>query len=543
MLGETFMAEKYTVKELNKLDKKSLMLLVLSMQDQLTQMNENLEKLIEQVRITNQQRFGRHTETLEAISGQLSLFNEAEALSEEVAREPEIEEVLPVIQKKKKQRGKRDADLSGFPEEKILHSVSPEKLCELYGEGNYKRMPDETYKRLRYEPASYTVEIHTVEVYVGTDGLHQDEFIRGDRPKDLLRNSIVTPSLEAAIINGKYVNSIPLYRIEQEFQRNGVNISRQNMANWTILCAQKYFQPVYDRMKEELFRYHVTQCDETPVEVIHDGRPSGTKSYMWVHRSGEYYKDKPIVLYEYQKTRHHDHPEQYYKDFKGVLVTDGLSQYHLIEKNLDGLINANCWAHCRRSFSDAVKAMKDRELAKQSIAYQALVRISAIYKLDESLKTVTPEERLRERQENVKPLVEEYFTWVKKVLSEQLPKGETAKGLKYSINQEKQLKVFLTDGEVPIDNSASERSIRTFCIGKKNWVLIDSIRGAEASAVIYSISETAKLNNLSTYNYFCHLFTELPKVVGKDGNIEHDTLESLMPWSADLPEKCRRPRR
>lgn len=537
------MAEKYTVEELNKLDKKSLMLLVLSMQDQLTQMNENLEKLIEQVRIANQQRFGRHTETLEAISGQLSLFNEAEALSEETVREPEIEEVLPVIQKKKKQRGKRDADLSGFPEEGILHSVSPEKLCELYGEGNYKRMPDEIYKRLRYEPASYTVEIHTVEVYVGTDGLHQDEFIRGDRPKDLLRNSIVTPSLEAAIINGKYVNSIPLYRIEQEFQRNGVNISRQNMANWTILCAQKYFQLVYDRMKEELFRYHVTQCDETPVEVIHDGRPAGTKSYMWVHRSGEYYKDKPIVLYEYQKTRHHDHPEQYYKDFKGVLVTDGLSQYHLIEKNLDGLINANCWAHCRRSFSDAVKAMKDRELAKQSIAYQALVRISAIYKLDESLKTLTPEERLRERQKNVKPLVEEYFTWVKKVLSEQLPKGETAKGLKYSINQEKQLRVFLTDGEVPIDNSASERSIRTFCIGKKNWVLIDSIRGAKASAVIYSISETAKLNNLSTYNYFCYLLTELPKVVGKDGNIDHDTLESLMPWSAELPEKCRRPRR
>ncbi len=131
----------------------------------------------------------------------------------------------------------------------------------------------------------------------------------------------------------------------------------------------------------------------------------------------------------------------------------------------------------------------------------------------------------------------------KKVLSEQLPKGETAKGLKYSINQEKQLKVFLTDGEVPIDNSASERSIRTFCIGKKNWVLIDSIRGAEASAVIYSISETAKLNNLSTYNYFCHLLTELPKVAGKDGNIAHVSLESLMPWSADLPEKCCRPRR
>ena len=132
---------------------------------------------------------------------------------------------------------------------------------------------------------------------------------------------------------------------------------------------------------------------------------------------------------------------------------------------------------------------------------------------------------------------------VKKVLHEQLPKGESAKGLKYSINQEKQLKAFLTDGEVPIDNSASERAIRTFCIGKKNWVIIDSIKGAEASAVIYSISETAKLNSLSTYNYFCYLLTELPKLTAKDGTIDKNALASLMPWSSNLPEKCQKPRR
>ena len=222
------MAKKHTVDELNKCSKQELMLLVLSMQDQLDQMNENLETLIEQIRIANQQRFGRHTETLDAINGQLSLFNEAEALSEDAAEEPVLEEVLPAVSKKKKQRGKRDADLAGFPEEQILHSVSPDKCRKLYGEGNYKRMPDETYKRLRYEPASWTVEVHTVEVYVGTDGLHQDEFLRGERPKDLLRNSIVTPTLEAAILNGKYVNSIPLYRIEQEFQRNGGDTVRSD---------------------------------------------------------------------------------------------------------------------------------------------------------------------------------------------------------------------------------------------------------------------------------------------------------------------------
>lgn len=537
------MAEKYTLKELNTLSKEDLITLVLSMQGQLDQLNENMEKLIEEVRIANQQRFGRKTEKLSVLEGQLSIFNEIEKLSESEVPEPEFQEVLPEKPKSRKKAGKRNADLSGFPQEEIRHSVSKEQLDAIFGEGNYKSMPDETYKRLRYTPASWTVEVHTVEVYVGTDGLHQDEFVRGNRPKDLLRNSIVTPSLEAAILNAKYVNSIPLYRLEQEFERNGVFISRQNMANWTILCAERYFKPVYDRMKTELLKLPVTQADETPVKVVNDGRKAGAESYMWVYRSGEFYQDRPIVLYEYQKTRHHEHPENFYKGYQGVLVTDGLQQYHLIEKNIEGLTNANCWVHARRAFADAVKAMKDREIAKASTAYKALVRISAIYKLEDGLKKLTPEERLQERQSNVKPLVEEFFAWAKEVLAAQLPKGKTAKGLEYCINQEKYLKVFLSNPYVPLDNSASERAIRPFCIGRKNWVLIDSVRGAKASAVIYSISETAKLNDLSTYNYFTYLLTELPKIIDQDGNMDANALEPLLPWSKELPEICHKPRR
>ena len=131
-------------------------------------------------------------------------------------------------------------------------------------------MPDEVYKRLRHEPESWTVEVHTVEVYVGTDGDHQDEFVRGTRPKDLLRNSIVTPSLPASILNVKYVNSSALHRVEQEFERNGVNISRQTMSNWIIKCADRYFAPFVERMKQELLSLPVTQADETPTQVIRE---------------------------------------------------------------------------------------------------------------------------------------------------------------------------------------------------------------------------------------------------------------------------------
>ena len=342
-------------------------------------------------------------------------------------------------------------------------------------------------------------------------------------------------------------HSTPLNRIEQEFQRNGVNISRQTMANWIVGSSRRYFAPLVERMRQELLKLPVTQSDETPTQVIHDGRHPGSKSYMWVHRSGEFCKDRRIVIYEYQKGRDHELPLAFYQDYKGVLVTDGLQQYHLVEKKLPDLINANCWAHARRDYADAIKAAdkSDPDAVRRSTAYQALSRISQIYKLEGALKDLSPEQRLLERQKNIQPLVEEYFAWVKKQLEEVSvpPKSKTADGLRYSMNQEKYLRVFLTDGNVPIDNSASERSIRTFCIGKKNWMFHDSIMGAQASAVIYSLSETAKLNNLRPYYYFEYLLTELPNLCDDNGNIEPAELDRLLPWSKELPDECRKPRR
>lgn len=210
--------------------------------------------------------------------------------------------------------------------------------------------------------------------------------------------------------------------------------------------------------------------------------------------------------------------------------------------------------HARRAFADAIKAIgKANSMAiKNSIAYQALLRIAAIYKLENTLKDLTAEERLRERQNTIKPLVEEYFAWVKTRLAETsvLPKGKTAEGLNYSVNQEKYMKVFLEDGEVPIDNSASERSLRTFCVGKKNWVLISSTKGARASAVIYSITETAKLNGLNPYYYLTHLLTEIPKLMSENAKkpegqkeLTREQLESLLPWSDSLPDNCHAKRR
>ena len=544
------MCQKFTADELNTMDHKAKNDVIYQMQDRLDKLEHDYENLMEQIRLANQQRFGRHTEKLDEIAGQLSLFNEAEACFDVQSPEPTIDEVVGAALKpsrRPKKQGQKEEDLKDLPQEVIPHDVSTEKLNALFGEGNYKSMPDEICWQLRFEPAKWIAEKHIIKVYVGTDGLHQDEFLRGDHPNTLYRGSIATPSLVAGIINSKYVNSSPLDRTAREFQINGMNLSKQTMSNWVIRSAERYFQPVYDLMIRTQLQAHVNQCDETPVEVIHDDRPAGSKSYMWVHLTGELSPVPKIIVYEYQKTRHSDHPKEYYKEFKGILMTDGLEQYHKLSRENEGLINANCFAHARRHFANAIKAMGsgNAEAVKASVAYKALVRIGAIYDLESTLKGLSPEERLKERQSSIKPLVEEYFAWIKDIFHQGLvlAKSETAKGLAYSINQEEYLKVFLTDGEVPIDDSASERALRNFTIGRKNWVTINTVRGAQASAVIYSITETARANGLNVYYYIKYLLEQLVSLMDELGNIEQSRLEPLMPWSKTLPADCYSKRR
>ena len=272
------MCQKFTPDELNKMNHQSKNDIICQMQDRLDKLEHDYENLIEQIRLANQQKFGRSTEKLSEITGQLSFFNEPEAFCDETAQEPDIDDVIDESLKKPrkpKKKGQREEDLKDFPQEEIPHDVSRDTLDDTFGAGNWKSMPDEIFWQLRFEPAKWIAEKHIIKVYVGTDGLHQDEFLRGDHPKTLFKGSIATPSLEAAIINSKYVNSMPLDRISRDFDANGLHLSRQTMSNWTVWSAERYFRPVYDLMISTQLQAHVNQCDETTLEVIHDGRPAG----------------------------------------------------------------------------------------------------------------------------------------------------------------------------------------------------------------------------------------------------------------------------
>lgn len=257
---------------------------------------------------------------------------------------------------------------------------------------------------------------------------------------------------------------------------------------------------------------------------------------MWVYRSGHMYPEKQVVLYEYQRTRNASHPREFLKDYSGICVTDGYQVYHTLEKEREDLTIAGCWVHGRRRFDEALAAVP-AEGKKESAAWLIMKQIQAIYREEKKLKELSSSERLVQRQLVIRPLVDALFVYLKQHKDEVSNKGKLADAFGYMLNQEKYLRVFLSDGDVPMDNNASERAIRGFCVGKKNWQVIDTINGAKTSAIIYSIAETAKANNLKPYEYFEYLLTEIPKHMD---DTDRRFLEDLLPWSPELPANIRK---
>ena len=543
------MTIKYTKEQLNKFDKDLLIELFLGMQGQMEELsrqtqalNDRMQLMMEQMVLFQKNRFGRSSEKMAdseqirfmEVDGTIVFFNEAEAVCDLDA--PETDDLELKAPKKKKQPGKKAADIAGLTVKRIDHYLKEEELTAEFGENGWKQLPDAISRCYQFISASVVIEEHHIGVYSSKLDEHM---IKAPHPRNLLHGSLVSPSLAAAVINGKYVNAVPLYRLEKEFERYGLAITRQNMANWMIRLGEEYLGTMYDYLHKLLYDYHVIQADETPVLVNKDGRPAGSQSYMWVYRSGFMYRDRQIILYEYQKTRNASHPREFLRDYTGICVTDGYQVYHTLEKEREDLKIAGCWVHCRRRFNDALEVIPKAH-RKESILHLIMKQIQAIYREEGKLSDFSTEDRLMQRQLVVKPLVDAFFAYLKQN-EPKIPKnGKIREAFTYALNQESYLKVFLEDGDVPIDNNASERAIRGFCIGKKNWEMIDTVNGANSSAIIYSIAETAKANNLKPFDYFEYLLTEIPKHVD-DKNI--DFLAELLPWSDMLPENIRKPQK
>ena len=541
-----------TDEQLNNLNKEALVIIVSSLQSQLAAVqsqldsanamladnNRQIELLIEQIRIMNQRHFGKKSEAgLNEPDGQLSLFdsfNEAEYLKTDKAPEPEITEVVIASYKRSKAVGKRDADLDGLPARIIEHKLSDEDLAKKFPEG-YKELPHEIYKRLHIIPETFIVDEHHVHVYASKK--NNDVIVKAPRSVDLFRNSIATPALVASIINGKYVNALPLERQSKTFKCNGINLSSNTMANWVIKSAETYLSLIYDRMHKLIYDSKVIHADETPTKVMRiDNKKvkNGKKTYMWVYRNRPTKYSPPIVLFDWQPSRRADHPREFLKDYSGAVVTDGYQVYHKLDKEREDLEIAGCWIHARRPYAEFIKSVGEQG-AKGSIALEAYDMITEIMHLDNGYDDLSPTDRKKQRQLNLKKKVDDYFAWVKLKYMQVTKNSTIGRALAYSIHQEEYLRKFLNDGNIPMDNNYAEQAIRPFTIGRKNFVLIESDNGAKASAILYSLMETAKANLVNTYKYLELLLTEIPKRM-EDKDLSF--IDDLLPWSKRVQDEC-----
>jgi transposase len=491
------------------------------------QLELKLKYFEEQHRLYLNKMYGKSSEKLD--NGQISLFNEAESSAKPEAPEPTVEEIT---YKRRKKQGHREEMLKDLPVETVeYHLPETEQTCEC---GNMLHiMGKEVRKELKIVPAQVSVVEHVQYVYSCRDCEKNNTNTpvkKAKMPKPAIPGSIASSSAIAHVMSEKFVKSIPLYRQEQEWERMGIDISRQTMANWLILSSDRWLKLIYERMKEHLVQKDILHADETTLQVLKEpGRNADSTSYMWLYRTGR--GEDPIILYDYQTTRAAKHPIKFLKDFKGYLHTDGYEGYSLVpEVRLVG-----CWAHARRYFVDALKAMPDRKDNTPTATDEGINFCNKLFEIERELQDITPEERYEGRLKNSRPVLDDFKAWLQYQRPRILPKSPLGAAVKYCQNQWDKLTAFLLDGRLELDNNRSERSIKPFVIGRKNWLFSNTPKGASSSAVIYSIIETAKENGLNPFEYLKYLFDNLPNINLKDIN----ALDEFMPWSEALPQNCR----
>lgn len=529
-------AIKITKTDLSAMSRHELEEEYLKINDRLTALQIEAEWLREQLKVSRSKIFGKSSEKGLLDDGvQLSLFNEVELHQNPQAEEPTAKEIIAQKQQGKK-KGAKKQKVKSLPIERVEYRLQEEEqVCPRCGESLHV-MKKEVHDEIEVIPAQYRIHRTVRYVYAcrncektGTEAT----IIRPDAPSPFFRNSLASPSLVADIIHRKYVLALPLYRQEQEFRRYGLSISRQTLSNWVIRSVDQYLYRIYEGMKRYLLSCDILHADETEVQVLHEpGRSPSNKSYMWVYTSGRY--EKPCYVYEYAPGRGSAYPKNFLRNFTGYLQTDGYAVYEKVAADPDReedhpVISVGCLAHARRKYTDALKAspVKDPPNITKGIRY-----CDALFAIEKECADFDPEKRKEYRKSHAEPLLDEYFAWVRSIQPEVLPKSKLGEAVTYSLNQEKALRRYLEDGRLEISNNRAERAVKPFVIGRKNWLFSNTPDGAASSAMLYSIAETAKACELKPLEYLEYVLKTLSQTPETD-------IESLLPWSDQLPDGCR----
>ena len=478
----------------------------------------------EQFRLTKHRQFGASSEKSEYDFGQLSIFNEVEATADANVPEPELTEIKRHY--RKRARLVNDNLPEDLPVEVIEHDLpASEQFCPECG-GDLHVMGREKRRELKIIPAKAVIVEHVRKVYACRD-CERDEcgvpILKAPVDVPVIKGSFASPEAVAHIMTQKFVMGVPLYRQEQEWARQGVMLSRQTMSNWLIRTTEDWLEPIYDMLKEALCLHEVLHADETTLQVLHEpGKTTQSKSYMWLYRtSGEAHNQ--IVLYDYQPDRRTKRPAEFLKDFKGYLHTDGYDGYRGLK---EGVVIVGCWAHARRKFDEALKSLSEND-REESNALRGKRYCDRLFELEREFEGFPHDERYRRRQESSKPLADEFFAWLESLRV--MPKLPIGGAVNYALKQRKYLERYLLDGRLEISNNRAERSIKPFVIGRKNFLFANTPRGARASAVMFSIIETAKENGMNPYDYLTLIFKNAPNW---DIRNNLTMLGELLPWFA-----------
>ena len=258
------------------------------------------------------------------------------------------------------------------------------------------------------------------------------------------------------------------------------------------------------------------------------GKKASSNSYMWVLASGELEENKGVI-FSYSSSRSAEIAQKLLKDYKNILVTDGYSGYNILEKDVN---RAECWAHARRYFYNSVPLDEHKQMIKTSAGYPGVEYIDKLFKVEREIEKSSPEEKVVQRQEKSAPILKEFYEWVSLTSQKYITNKKLKEALTYAQNQKANLIKFLDDGRIPLTNSLAERTIRPFAVHRKNWLFADTIEGAKANAVYYSLIESAKANKLNIYKYIKYLLDELPQLEREQ---TEETIEKYLPWSKELP--------
>lgn len=519
--------------DLNRLSAEALRALLLTTHDQLVSTSDKLTVAQEQLQSRDREiehlklllaklhrmQFGRKSEKLARQIEQLELrLEELESNGSEP--EPKTPEPPPIIPSStpRAARPTGRALPAHLPRETRQHKPK-ETVCPQC-QGELRKLGEDVAEVLEYVPASFRVIRH---VRTKLSCTQCDCIVEAEAPSRPIERGIAGPGLLAHVLVSKYADHLPLYRQSEIYARQGVELERSTMADWVGGCS-KLLDPLVEVLRRYVMSADKLHADDTPVPVLAPGQGKTKTGRLWTYVRDDRpagNQAAPAVWFAYSPDRKGEHPAKHLEKFRGILQADAYAGFNQLY--LSGLILwAACWSHCRRHFYDLEQAHAS------PVAREALLRIGALFAIEEKIRGKPPDERRAVRQAESKPLLDSLRQWFETTLSKLSRKSETTAAIRYALSRWDALLRFVDDGRIEMDNNAAERSLRGVALGRKNYLFAGSDAGGERAAAIYSLIGSAELNGLDPEAYLREVLTRIP-----DHPINR--IEELLPWKIPSP--------